>query len=790
MLHSLQPVELKRIVESHLGHLRYIDRETLLPHITHDSQGIQPLKCCKSYSYLKKQGYSRETFESELEAILSMSRFRTSIDSKASVELLELMILTRATDNMLKHLFMSAEMQYKGRGVQGKGFRSLGQEAIAGASLAMRYGPNFGSQQGWTGDVIGPLIRDLALMLAFTDDVRLALNAQVGKDAAPMFGRDLHYGDYERGVLPAAAPLSIATTTLVGTAFAFKLKNQARVAFSMIGEGGSSLGEWHEAINCAGVHNLPIVFCIQNNQTALSTPRNGQSRVRSFREKAVGYGLPGVCVDGNDPTWVGAAFHWAAQRARSGQGPSVIELETMRMCGHAHHDDMLYLGEEPKIGFELPVASKSGYANTELYQQWRTQDPIIRFANRLMESGTLRESDIEVMKNRSQARCEDAKNEIARLQWPKESSVCHNVTSHQNVAKRVLELPESSSQGLINPSLSRTIEVAPDFDRSGTTYLDAIAEGLDRVLKSHENAFIMGEDCGAPYGNAFLLLRSLLKEHGDKIYNMPIAEGGILGTLIGAALEGCCAIGEMQFNDFVASGFNQLVNNAAKLRYRTGLSAPCVVRMPWGGLRRAGPYHSQDTSPWFYRTPGLVIVAPSTPYDAWHLIQDAADCDDPVLYYEHIALYRKPSIKQSKPWSRNESMIGKAALRRVGEDLVIISYGAFVHRAIEVADALSTEGYECAVLDLRSLSPLDWDAIDAQVIHNSKVLLVGEDTKKGSILESIGSEISERHYFNLDAPVKVLGSLDTPVPYAPSLEDAFLTSVEEIRQCARNLLRW
>jgi 2-oxoisovalerate dehydrogenase E1 component beta subunit len=300
---------------------------------------------------------------------------------------------------------------------------------------------------------------------------------------------------------------------------------------------------------------------------------------------------------------------------------------------------------------------------------------------------------------------------------------------------------------------------------------------------------VYGEDVGGQYGNAFLLLRPLLEEFGDRLINSPLAESAVLGVCVGAALAGQRPIGEMQFNDFVATGFNQLVNNAAKIRYRWGASVPMVVRMPFGGLRYAGPFHSQNTEPWFYRTPGLKIVVPSTPADARALMTAAVADPDPVLYYEHIALYRDPRIKQvlgAEP--PQPTSIGKAALRRAGKDLAMISYGAYVHECLRAADTLRADGIGASVLDLRSLAPLDREAVLALARHCSRVLIVHEDSRTGGIGESLAAIIQEEAFESLDAPVRVLGALDTPVPYAPPLEDLFLVSQEEIVAAAKNLV--
>ncbi len=326
------------------------------------------------------------------------------------------------------------------------------------------------------------------------------------------------------------------------------------------------------------------------------------------------------------------------------------------------------------------------------------------------------------------------------------------------------------------------------FDKKGTTFLEAVMLGLGDALRSDPRTFIYGQDVGAPYGNAFLLLRPLLKEFGDRILNSPLAESAILGVCVGAALGGQRPIGEMQFNDFVATGFNQLVNNAAKIRYRWGGEVPMVVRMPWGGLRYAGPYHSQNTEPWFYRTPGLKIVVPSTPEDARALMLSAVDDPDPVLYYEHIALYREPRIKQMLPKAAPAPMpIGKAALRRAGDQLAMISYGAYVHECLRVAEKLSRDGIEAAVLDLRSLAPLDKASVLAVTRHCNRVLIVHEDSRRGGIGESLAAIIQEEAFESLDAPVRVLGALDTPVPYSPPLEEYFLVGEQELEGAARLL---
>ncbi len=707
-------------------------------------------------------------------------------------EILRGMILTRATDNRLKAFFSGGEVRYGRSSFQGKGFRSLGQEAIYAVAIRLKRGESFTSEGGWRGDVVAPLIRDLGVALAMSptgEMVRGVLSAQMAKAGPPMNGKDLHVGDFSRGVLPASAPLTISTLTACGLAMAFTREQAAgadgRVAFSFIGEGGSSLGEWHEAINLAAARKLPMVFCIQNNQTALATPLNEQTAVRVFADKAIGYGVPGVTIDGTDPDAIAATFTWAAERARSGKGPALIELVAMRMCGHAHHDDMLYLGKEPPISWDYPKPTEQGYADREAYAWWSERDPIRTYAAKLETEGLIASDDLEGWKKEAEELVEVEARKVIDSPWPAAELAGTGVFADEP-ARRRIEVLENYND---TPSGLPELDSGPPFESGGRTFLDAVMLGVGDALRGDSRVFVYGEDVGGKYGNAFLLLRPLLEEFSDRILNSTLAEGGVLGVCIGAALGGQRPIGEIQFNDFVATGFNQLVNNAAKMRYRWGGGVPMVVRMPWGGLRHAGPYHSQNTEAWFYRTPGLKIVTPSTPYDARAMMAAAVADPDPVLFYEHIGLYRDPKIKQKLPDEAPEPLpIGKAALRRAGDDLAIISYGAYVHVAMRVAEKLANDGIEASVLDLRSVAPLDREAILQVARHCGRVMIIHEDTRTGSIGESIAAIIGEEAFDHLDAPVRIIGSLDTPVPYSPPLEKVFLPSEDEIEKAARLLV--
>jgi 2-oxoisovalerate dehydrogenase E1 component len=725
------------------------------------------------------------------DGFLAREAIAASFTNDERIEMLRGMVLTRAVDTRLKAFFSGSEVRHDGTPFQGKGFRSLGQEAIYAAPLRLRRGPAWRAENGtWQGDVIGPIIRDAGAALAMRPEaatLRMVLNGQMAKAGPPMDGRDLHVGDFEWGVLPASAPLAISSLTVAGMGLAFARTGAKRVAVSFIGEGGSSLGEWHEAINMCAARRLPVIFCLQNNQTALSTPVPDQSAVRVFADKAAGYGVPGLTVDGTDPDAIAAAFAWAADRARAGQGPALIELVAMRMCGHAHHDDMLYLGKDPQSSWDYPPLTAQGYADADLYEFWRPRDPIHVYAKRLARDGVIKHGDLDRMKQEAEAAVEAEAQAVIAAPWPDPAAVTSGVFKADPVRRGRIEVLDRDSNQVAEPP-ALALEPGPPHDRKGATFLDAVMHGVGDALAADPRVFVFGEDVGGKYGNAFLLLRPLLKEFGDRILNSTLAEGAVLGACIGSALAGLRPIGEMQFNDFVATGFNQLVNNAAKIRYRWGGSVPMVVRMPWGGLRHAGPYHSQNTEPWFYRVPGLKIVVPSTPYDARALMASAVADPDPVLYYEHITLYRDPRIKQALGKAAPPALpVGQAALRRAGDDLAIISYGAYVHAALRVADALAATGIEASVLDLRWLSPLDKDAVLAIARRTGRVLIVHEDSRTGGIGESLAAIIQEEAFEWLDAPVRVIGALDTPVPYSPPLEAAFLPSEGQIEHAARRL---
>ncbi|HEY6051082.1 MAG TPA: thiamine pyrophosphate-dependent enzyme, partial [Thermoanaerobaculia bacterium] len=465
----------------------------------------------------------RQLFD-DVDGFLRREALAASLTREERLEMLRGMVLTRATDNRLKAFFAGGEVRYRGVSFQGKGFRSLGQEAIYAAAIRLKRGPRYRAPDGtWQGDVVAPLIRDLGAALAMWPEpeaVRAVLNAQMGKSGPPMNGKDLHVGGFEHGVLPPAAPLAISSLTIAGIAMSFARRRSGRVAVSFIGEGGTSLGEWHEAINACAARSLPAIFCVENNQTALSTPVSEQSAVRVFADKAAGYGIPSVTLDGTDPEAIAAAFAWAAERARAGTGPSLIELVCLRLCGHAHHDDMLYLGKEPPISWEYPPRSDAGYADPDLFAFWSKRDPIPTYAARLESEGLLDAGDLDRFKREAEALVEAEARQVIEAPWPDASLAREEVFTGARALARSETLEPAARRSQRAPALP-DVEPGPAFDAKGRTFLEAVMLGVGDALRADPRVFVYGEDVGGRYGNAFLLLKPLLSEFPDRIVNSP-----------------------------------------------------------------------------------------------------------------------------------------------------------------------------------------------------------------------------------------------------------------------------
>jgi pyruvate/2-oxoglutarate/acetoin dehydrogenase E1 component/TPP-dependent pyruvate/acetoin dehydrogenase alpha subunit len=692
-----------------------------------------------------------------LEGYFRRQELQASLPPEARRNMFRVMVLSRTLDTLLKKLFQEKTGVWEGFPSPQKGFRALGQEAAVGLAFALRD----------ERDVVCPLIRGLPVLLMRLDDPLGVVLTQWGKKGTSMDGRDLHWGDLSRGVLPPTAPLAIGTQTLVGMAYAAKLRREPRVFLSIMGEGGTSLGEWHEAVTFAAAQRLSVVFVVENNHWALGTHWREQTAADRFAPKATGYGLPGITLFGNDPDEIAAASLWAAERARSGMGPSLIELVTYRRAGHAHHDDDRFHG-----GAGLP-----GYEYEEERRLWEAADPIALYESRLLAEGILDRETIAEVRAQAARRVEEAGRAAESAPWPTWED-----QSDRSYAKR------SDPPPLAPPARSRPM-----------AYDEAIRQALFEALEQDARVLVLGEDVGGRYGGAFGVTRGLAKEFGPgRCLNTVLAESAIVGCAVGAALEGMRPVVEIQFADFVACGFNALVNNAAKIHWRYGRPVPMVVRLPYGGatgtgarLLGGGPFHSQCPEAWFLRVPGLKLVAPSTPADAKGLLTASIRDNNPVLFLESKGLYGifRPDLREEVPLGDFEVPLGKAAVRRPGADLTVLTYGSMTYTALAAAEELSREGLSVEVIDLRTLFPLDEETVLGSVAKTHRALILHEDTKRGGVGAEIAALLSEKALWELDAPILRVAAPDWPAPYAPSLEHAYWPKATDVVAAIRAMLR-
>ena len=714
--------------------------------------------------------WSRDDLETLVEGFFERQRIKESLSDDERLEMYRAMLLTRALDDALKRAFEAKEIRWDGFPSPQKGFRSTGQEAIVGAALRLRRPPAHARGTEYDGDIICPLIRDLGALLMFRPDPLPILLVQYGKAGTPMDGRDLHHGDLLDGILPPTAPLAIGTQTLIGLAYAFKLRREDRVCVSFIGEGGSSLGEWHEAINFAAVQRLNMVFVVENNQWALGTHVSEQSRARRFANKAAGYGIPGVTVFGNDPDEVAAAVSWAADRARTGAGPALVELVSYRRPGHAHHDDDRFHGS--------PENRIPGYELDDEREAWLAVDPIELYRERVIELGIADAERCEVLAEAARVAVATAVETAGEAPWPEPADYRERV-----YAPRRLPMPKPS-----------------EGESRRMSYDEAVREGIAVMMEEDRGVFVLGEDVGGRYGGAFGVTRGLTKRFGaERCLNTPLAESAIVGCGTGAALAGMRPVVEMQFADFLAPAFNALVNNAPKLHWRWGGTVPMVVRLPYGGatgttelLLGGGPFHSQCPEMWFLRVPGWKVVAPATPSDAKGLMIAAIRDENPVVYLEAKGLYGffRSDLREEVPLgSDHEVPIGEALVRREGSDLTLFTYGAMVWTALAAAEELAAEGIEMEVVDLRSLLPLDEKTIRASVEKTNRVLILHEDSRTGGFAGELAARLCESSFYELDAPIRRVTAPDTPPPYSPPLEYDFLPKAEDVVRAARALAR-
>jgi 2-oxoisovalerate dehydrogenase E1 component len=610
-----------------------------------------------------------------------------------------------------------------------KWFSGIGQEAISvGATLALE-------ADEW----IMPLHRNLGVFTTRNMPLSKLFKQWQGSQDGYSKGRErsFHFGTRAHHICGMISHLGPQLAIADGVALAYKLKKENKVSLAFTGDGGTSEGDFHEALNTAAVWDLPVIFIIENNGYGLSTPVQEQYRCESLADRAKGYGMESVIIDGNNVLTVYDTVRGVKDYCIKNQKPYLIECLTFRMRGH----------EE---------ASGTKYVPKELFETWQVKDPIGNFEQWLLTENVLDQSQVDALRT-------EMKEKI-------DSEVKAGFDSNPIIVNTGAEL-----QDVYMPREDVAITSFTDPEQAGATgrtmrLIDAIREGLQASMKQHDKLVLMGQDI-AEYGGAFKITEGFVQAFGkERVRNTPLCESAIVGAALGLSLEGYKSMMEMQFADFVTVGFNQIVNNLAKIHYRWGQNADVVIRMPTGGGVGAGPFHSQSNEAWFVHTPGLKVVYPSTPADAKGLLIAAINDPNPVLYFEHKALYR--SVSGVVPDAYYEVPIGKARQVQTGDDISIITYGAGVHWAEDYASENTDISID--ILDLRTLLPLDYEAIAAAVKRTGKVLLLHEDTLTGGIGGELAAWISEHCFEYLDAPILRCASLDTPVPFQIELEKNFL----------------
>jgi 2-oxoisovalerate dehydrogenase E1 component len=629
------------------------------------------------------------------------------------------------------------------QGKVGKWFSGIGQEAISvGAAMAMQH-------DEW----IMPLHRNLGVFTVRGMTLeKLFLQWQGSKDGfSKGRERSFHFGSQEHFIAGMISHLGPQLALADGAALSYKLKGQEKAALAFTGDGGTSEGDFHEALNLAAVWDLPVIFIIENNGYGLSTPVSEQYRCSSLVDKAAGYGIEGIKIDGNNILEVYDTIKSVREISIKEQRPYLIECMTFRMRGH----------EE---------ASGIKYVPTELLDTWAKKDPIKCYEDWLLQSNII---SIDEVTNISEEYKLKIETELkAGLSFEKNTSTIEEELSDVFATYTPSLNPKSSK--LFVPNRTEPIR-----------FIDAISEALDQSLFLHDDLVIMGQDI-AGYGGAFKVTEGLAEKYGfDRVRNTPLCESAVIGSALGMSLEKNKSVVEMQFADFVSVGFNQIVNNLAKIHYRWGQHADVVIRMPTGAGVGAGPFHSQSNEAWFFHVPGLKIVYPSSPADAKGLLMSAINDPNPIMFFEHKALYRSISgIVEPEPF---ETPIGKAKKLRDGNDISIITYGAGVHWASAYADEHNSLSIE--IIDLRTLMPLDFDMIRATVVKTNRVLILHEDNLTGGIGAEIAAWISEHCFKELDAPVLRCASIDTPIPFSLELEQQYLAK-SRLSTCIEQLINF
>lgn len=624
-----------------------------------------------------------------------------------------------------------------------KWFSGIGQEAIAaGCTLALQ-------QDEW----MMPLHRNLGVFTGRKMPLHKLFMQWQGNKEGYSKGRErsFHFGTQEYHICGMISHLGPQLAIADGVALAYKLRNDQKVSLAFTGDGGTSEGDFHEALNTAAVWDLPVIFVIENNGYGLSTPVNEQYRCEKLSDRAKGYGMEGITIDGNNILTVLDTIKGVREYCIREQKPYLVECMTFRMRGH----------EE---------ASGTKYVPKHLFEEWEQKDPVINYEQWLLAEEIISKEEVQEAREAIKQHIEDELKIAFQAPdlIPDTSEEINDVYAIKNESQ------------ILKPEILNLADNVRDM-----RFVDALKEGLQQSMQQHDKLILMGQDI-AEYGGAFKITEGFVEQFGKaRVRNTPLCESAIVGTAMGLSLEGFKAMMEMQFADFVTVGFNQIINNLAKMHYRWGQHADVVIRMPTGGGVGAGPFHSQSNEAWFVHTPGLKVVYPSTPADAKGLLIAAINDPNPVIYFEHKALYR--SVTGAVPSGYYETEIGKANVVGQGDDISIITYGSGVHWALEYA-AAHPEISIC-ILDLRTLLPLDYDAIKTAVAATGKVLLLHEDTLIGGIGGEISAWITEHCFEMLDAPVLRCASLDTPVPFNIELEKNFMAK-SRLHQAVQKLMAY
>ena len=604
-----------------------------------------------------------------------------------------------------------------------KWFSGIGQEAIAvGVSSAME-------QE----EYILPMHRNLGVFTTKGVPLNRLFSQFQGKMNGFTKGRDrsFHFGSQEHKVVGMISHLGPQLGVADGIALANKLKDNKQVTAVFTGEGGTSEGDFHEALNVAAVWDLPVIFIVENNGYGLSTPTNEQFRCQQIADKGKGFGMESYTIDGNNLLEVYRTISQLRAEIQKNPKPVLLECMTFRMRGH----------EE---------ASGTKYVPQEKFDKWQDKDPVQNYEQFLISEKLLTNELIEEIK----------------------AQIKEDINSALDTAFAEEEIKSSTEQELADMYSLFDFEEQPPAKSTTTNIrmVDAISDGLKQSMQKYPNTVVMGQDI-AEYGGVFKITDGFIEEFGkERVRNTPICESAIVSAAMGLSINGYKAIMEMQFADFVSSGFNPIVNYLAKVHYRWGQAADVVVRMPTGAGVGAGPFHSQSNEAWFTHTPGLKVVYPAFPADAKGLLATAIEDPNPVMFFEHKALYR--SVYQEVNDDYYTLEIGKANLLKEGQEVTIVSYGAGVHWALEVLE--KNPHISADLIDLRTLVPLDTDTIFASVQKTARVIILHEDCEVGGFGADISAWISEHCFEYLDAPVMRSASLNTAVPFAKNLEDNFL----------------